>query len=176
MLNSMYRTCNHSTPWWIYVNFSMSPNLLCGCVIMLEETSFTSCYKLIKMVLLKVVYEHCHALWLNHATGHGHVCFASQRSCPVTSISWTYWNRVVSEGINWAVENRQSIRIMHCGWRGDIMSMSSNKPLHAYNRAVFAYGSWTFPLITSPQFGLGYITLGAIITKTYLWYLQSFVD
>lgn len=43
----------------------------------------------------------------------------------------------------------------------------TNKPLCTYNRGVFACGSWTFPLITLPQFGLGYIILGVIITETY---------
>jgi len=52
----------------------VSLNLLCGCEIMLEETSFSSCYKFIKMVLLKVVCEHCHAIQLDHATVHEHVC------------------------------------------------------------------------------------------------------
>ena len=44
---------------------------------------------------------------------------------------------------------------------------TSNKPLSADNRAVFGCGLWGFPLITPPQFRLGCISLGVIITETY---------
>jgi hypothetical protein len=42
-----------------------------------------------------------------------------------------------------------------------------NKLLSAYNRATFGCDLWSIPLITPPQFRLGYIILGVIITETY---------
>jgi hypothetical protein len=103
------------------------------------------------------------------------------KSWPVTSILWTYWNRVVSKGINCAVENPQAsetwVAVGQGGtWWADehrkqitcrfpSKFQTSNKLL-SVNRAVFACGSWTFPLITPPQFRLVYIILGAIITVT----------
>jgi hypothetical protein len=93
---------------------------------------------------------------------------------------------VLSEGIYCAVENPQASETWvvvggggHNEHRKQITChfpskfQTSNKLLSADNRAVFACGSWTFPVITPPQFRLGYIILGVIITETYFLIFTS---